>query len=827
MGKSLSIFLATVIVVSCIPQQEKQALAVIERTFGAMPANVEFRYVKASDSSSSYALSVKDGKLTIEGSSTVALCKGFHDYIQDNGYGCSTWSGNRLDLPESLPDMERSMVKSPYEMHLFYNVCTFGYSTAYWGWPEWEKELDLLALHGYDMPLAPIATEAILWRVYSKMGLSDEEISEYFCGPGHFPWMRMGNMCSMDGGMSLKWHESQIALQHKILDRMKELGMKPVFQGFAGFVPEAVGKHFPDVTLTRADWHGLHNQLLNATDSLFQMIGTNFIKEWEAEFGKGEYYLIDSFNEMDIPFGERGTKERYEKIKGYASATYQSIINANPDAVWVMQGWMFGRDRKRIWDPESVKALLDGAPDDKLIIVDLAVDFNEFVWRSEKDWDYLNGFSGKKWIWSTTPNFGGRTSLKGVYDFYLNAHLDALASANKGRLCGYGCSPEGIEVNEPLYEAISAAGWQSARIGAREFLSQYFASRYGCSKDEIYRVSDGFLGSVYDNFTSSDNFGWVARQISMATNVFNINDEFYDGIEALLKLSDKCKSNKLYEYDVIYFTATALAARADDILREIKILIVEGNIQEAEKLEDDMLQMLYGVDRLLESHPLMRMQRWLDMAEKMATNNAEKTEFRTEALRLVTTWDADDIHDYASRLWAGLVRDYYIPRLQGFFNAAHKGEKYDSYTIENDFITTAARDGLSKVSTYDDPIAAAKEMFEKFVKNMVVYPYEDVVGLYMPATMSNGRIFLSLNQSQMDGLKGFGFCNMRGGEVKINSVKVGSIRTNHKDGEAATISPMGGIYFYNGADSRVEKQTSFTFNVEAGDKAAGIIKLYK
>lgn len=813
--------------VSCVNRQEKQARNVIERTFGEMPENVEFHFTESVDSNKFYSLEVTGGKLRISGNSTVALCKGFHDYIQDNGYGCCTWSGSRMDIPEQLPEAELQTVTSPYDMHLFYNVCTFGYSTAYWGWPEWEKELDLLALHGYDMPLAPIATEAILWRVYSKMGLSDEEISAYFTGPGHFPWMRMGNMCSMDGGMSPEWHKSQIALQHKILDRMKELGMKPVFQGFAGFVPEAIEKHFPEVTLTRADWHGLHNQLLNATDSLFQTIGTAFIKEWEAEFGKGEYYLVDSFNEMDIPFGERGTKERYETIKGYAAATYQSIRNANPDAVWVMQGWMFGRDRKRIWDPESVKALLDGAPDDKLIIVDLAVDFNEFVWCSEKDWDYLDGFSGKRWIWSTTPNFGGRTSLKGVYDFYLNAHLDALASPNKGRLRGYGCSPEGIETNEPLYEAISAAGWSGERLDAREFLTQYLASRYGCAKDDVYGFADGLLGSVYDNFTNMDNFCWVSRPGILKENVFNINEGFYDGIETLLDLSDKCRGNKLYEYDVLHFTAMALAAKADELYREILILIVKGDLEKAGELENKLTDMLYGADRLLESHPLMRMQRWLDMADRMATNAAEKDEFRGEALRLVTTWDAPDIRDYASRLWSGLIRDYYIPRLKAFFNAAHNAEDFDIYELENRFIAKAAAEGLSPVTAYDDPIDAAEELFEEYVEDNDVEPYADVAGVYLPYTVKGGRIVVYLDKEQMEGLKGFDFCDIKGGPVIIKSVRVGNIRTNHKDGGPALILSTGGRYMYDGADSRVEKQTPFVFMVETGGNASGIIKLRK
>ena len=84
-----------------------------------------------------------------------------------------------------------------------------------------------------------------------------------------------------------------------------------------------------------------------------------------------------------------------------------------------------------------------------------------------------------------------------------------------------------------------------------------------------------------------------------------------------------------------------------------------------------------------------------------------------------------------------------------------------------------------------------------------------------------------LDKAQMEGLKGFEFCDMKGGPVLIKSVRVGNIRTNHKEGGPALILSTRGRYTYNGADSRVEKQTPFVFMVETGGNASGIIKLRK
>ncbi|MDE5732295.1 MAG: alpha-N-acetylglucosaminidase, partial [Bacteroidales bacterium] len=114
-----------------------QAEKVLERTFGVVPANVRFVMLSSPDSLDVYALSVSDGVLTVEGNSPVSLCKGFHDYILENGYGVASWTGNRLQLPSELPDMERREVVSPFADRLYYNVCTFGYTSPFWGWEEW------------------------------------------------------------------------------------------------------------------------------------------------------------------------------------------------------------------------------------------------------------------------------------------------------------------------------------------------------------------------------------------------------------------------------------------------------------------------------------------------------------------------------------------------------------------------------------------------------------------------------------------------------------------------------------------------------------------
>ena len=695
------------------------AQGVIERFVGRMPDNIVLTIVPEmeKDGCDAYSYRVRDGKLIVKGSSQVALCKGFYDFVVKQGYGIMTWSGSRCDWPDRLPRGRSGKVVSPFENHLFYNVCTFGYSMAYWTWTEWSKEIDWLALHGFDMPLAPIAGEAVFARVWKDMGLSDEEINAYFTGPGHFPWMRMGNMTGLDGAPSQEWHDSQIELQHKIVDRMRSLDMEPVFQGFAGFVPKAMKKYYPGIDLVTTKWSGFENYMLSPIDSLFYEIQKRYIREWESEFGKGKYYLIDSFNELDIPFGEQGSPERAELLEKYSSTIYGSLTAANPDAVWVMQGWMFGYQRD-IWDPQSIEALLGGVPDDKLMIIDLAVDFNRFIWQNRKSWEYIPGMYGKDWIYSTTPNFGGRTAMIGNIESYLNGHLEALNCSGKGNLTGFGVSPEGTEQNEVLYEALSDAGWRDTHADLMAFLERYSTARYGACPEEISTFWREIVQGPYGECTNNARYRWQLRPVDSRVPTMGINSHYFKAIESFLSCADEFSGSSLYRDDAIAFAAMYLAAKADAVLEQINWGYVYGVWKESEKeleaLESRFEVLLTECDRLLESHPVFRLERWMGMADRAAADQADRDAFHEELRRLVTVWGGPNLSDYSARLWSGLVRDYYLPRWKHYFSTMAAlddgaGSWYDYRTQEEKFHASRS---LTEIHPYENPLEAAVRAVE-------------------------------------------------------------------------------------------------------------------
>ena len=716
MEKKITLFFVLVIpaLMSCGQQKSEDvapAKAVVTRILGDNKADV-FDLGIDKNIQNGYAVTVENGKVHVTGSDQVALCRGVYDYMKNAGKSIVSWSGKRIDLPDPLREYAAN-VTSPYKYRFYFNVVTHGYTTAYWDWDRWAKEIDWMAIHGMNMPLLPGAHEAILRRVFTKLGLTKEEIDDYFTGPAFFPWNKMGNITGWDGPIPESFYDKQVKLNHRILQRMKELDMHPIVPAFAGFVPSGIKRIFPEEKVRGLSWGGFDKKyqanILEPGSDLFIKIGNMYVKEYEKEFGKQEFYIADSFNEMDVPLSE-DPKKALEELSNYGLSVYHSIQDANPDAVWVMQGWTFPYQRKNgklFWTPDRLHALVSKIPDDKLLILDLANEYNRLWWKIDPSWKMYSGFFGKQWIYSFIPNMGGKTPLNGRLDLYAKMPFEALNYEHKGNLVGFGFAPEGIENNEIIYELLSDVGWAKKEIGLDKWIGHYCNDRYGAYPQNMKKAFDYFNKSCFGSFTDHPRFTYQFRPNSHSGGTVNRSADFGKGVELFLSCRDEFKGNKLYQTDALEYVAQFLGLKADERLEEFK--------KKGEKdytLLDEALDIMENIDRLLASHPNWRLQKWTDFAKKWGDTPEERRYYEADARRLITTWGGI-VNDYAAKTWSGLIRDYYVPRWRLYYEAKKAGKTFDMLEWEEEWINS---DKISPVEPFKDPMAAAVEFFEKYYK---------------------------------------------------------------------------------------------------------------
>ena len=122
-----------------------------------------------------------------------------------------------------------------------YNFCTLSYSLAFASAEDWQFQVDWMALHGINAPLGAIGTEYVQGLMYSQLGLSEQEILDFFPGPAFLGWNRMSDMDGpWSGPLSADWRQRRASVAALTFNQMRALGMNVIRMGFSGHVPCAI-----------------------------------------------------------------------------------------------------------------------------------------------------------------------------------------------------------------------------------------------------------------------------------------------------------------------------------------------------------------------------------------------------------------------------------------------------------------------------------------------------------------------------------------------------------------------------------------------------------
>ena len=657
------------------------AAAVLKRQLGPLAEAFELSLIPSPDGHEVYELEATNGRVRIAGSSGVALCRGAYSYLRRSG-GMVTWSGKHLDLPGTLPDQPHERVVCPYRFVQYLNPCTFGYTMAFWDWERWERELDWMALHGINMPLAMEGQELIWQKVWLSLGLTQAEVDQFSTGPAHLPWHRMGNVNNIDGPLPQHWMDERTALQVKILRRMRELGMKPVAPAFAGFVPQGYKRVNPAAETFTLLWlpdefktipRSTRTFILHPKQAdLYREIGKRFISEYKATYGEVSYYLADTFNELAVPVRE---EHRYEDLEQFGKTVYEGIVAGDPAGTWVMQGWCFVYDSK-FWDERSVEALLRGIPNDRMIILDYSNDLAPNVKGkyAPGQWKLQKSFFGKQWLNGMAHTFGGNNNVKGNLALMASEPAATLADPTHGNLQGWSMCPEGIENNEVVYELMTDAGWQAQAINLEEWIPAYCRSRYGSCPDAMQKAWALLLKSAYSSHIWMTKQAWQGEPSEHPEAVaVDSGPVFRQAVQLFLECAPQLAQQQLYRNDLIELTVQAAGGAVDaQLARAVK----SPKEPAAIKSGDLAIGWLIRMDALLNLRPDRRLETWTTAARSRAATPDEAAFYDENARRLITTWGWPELSDYASRAWSGLTRDYYAARWKAYLSHAQTGAPF-------------------------------------------------------------------------------------------------------------------------------------------------------
>ena len=647
----------------------------VDRLIPEYAEKFEFKEIDSDDDV--YTLESKDGVIQISGNNANSMAVGLNTYLKRYCNTTVSWYAEvPVVMPAVLPEVAApETATAKVDRRFFLNYCTYGYTMPFWGWKEWERLIDWMALNGVNMPLAITGQEAVWYNVWTKLGMSDEEVRNYFTGPTYLPWHRMANIDGWNGPLPKEWLDNQIELQSQILKRERELNMRPVLPAFAGHVPVMLKKLFPDANIqSLGTWAGFSKEyschFLNPEEPLFAKIQKLFLEEQTRLFGTDHIYGVDPFNEVDPPSWE----PKY--LKEISKNMYKTLTAVDRKAEWMQMGWMFYHDSEH-WTAPRIKALLTGAGKNKMSILDYHCEKIEL-------WKQTDKFHGQPYIWCYLGNFGGNTTLTGNVK-ESGARLDkALVDGGKN-LLGIGSTLEGLDVVQFPYEYIFEKAWSNSMK----------------DEDWVKNLADRHLGEAHEDVRSAwnilfnDIFVQVPRTLgtlvqlspldkrhpNRITNDYT-NKELFDAWSLLLK-TPNVNRNEM-QIDLVTVGRQLLGNLFAEARAAFDEAYKNKNLTELYRNAELMRQLMNDMDDLCSYHYRTSVCSWIDDARNYGSNKTIQDYYEKNARNLITTWGGR-LNDYASRGWAGLISDYYSKRwglyIDNHIIAAENGDEVDEENL--------------------------------------------------------------------------------------------------------------------------------------------------
>ena len=638
-------------------------------------ASAKFKIERVKSQKDFFELDQQGRRVVVRGNTWVNIASGVNWYLKYYAGIHLSWNQMQAKLPVVLPAVkQRERHETDLSQRYAFNYCTFSYSMAFWDWKRWEQEIDWLALHGVNLPLAIVGEECVWRHMLLRLGYTEQEVGAFIAGPAFLAWWEMNNLEGWGGPLPLSWYTRQEQLQKQILTRMKQLDMHPVLPGYCGMVPhdakEKLGLNVADAGL----WNGFQRPAnLLPTDPRFAEIAKIYYEELTRLFGKADYYSMDPFHESSDD-----ASINYAKA---GEAMMTAMKRVNPKAVWVIQGWT----------ENPRPAMVDGMKAGDLLVLDLFSECRPMfgipsIWRREQ------GYKQHHWLFCMLENFGANVGLHGRMDqlldnFYSTEHTQSSKFKVQGPK-GIGFTMEGSENNPVMFELMSELPWRPEKFAKETWVKNYVKARYGVDDPVIEQAWMILAKSIYNCPAGNNQQGphesifcgrpslnnFQASSWSKMKNYYDPSDT-REAARLMNSVAEKYRGNNNFEYDLVDITRQALA---DQARLQYQHTIADYKAfarQEFDKDAQRFLKMLLMQDKLLGTRSEFRLGHWTEAARRCGTTSEEKELYEWNARVQITTWgnrycaDTGGLRDYAHKEWQGLLKDFYYVRWKTYFDA--------------------------------------------------------------------------------------------------------------------------------------------------------------
>jgi len=262
--------------------------------------------------------------------------------------------------------------------------------------------------------------------------------------------------------------------------------------------------------------------------------------------------------------------------------------------------------------------------------------------------------------------------------------------------------PEGIEQNAAIFEVITDQPFRTQPIdwwswrdkhdkkhadkkpNTPNWLEDYIDRRYRQSVPDIYKAWQYLLQSVYiTNFyrqgpasiiTGRPSFHMMEENWHVDTLTNYYPGTLVNAWALFAQSADQLKSSDGFQYDLVDITRQVLADYANILQPKIMNAYALTDTTGFKRYSSEFLQLLDDMDELLSTRKDFLLGKWLADARSNGITDEESDLYEFNARDLVTLWGDKNspMHEYSNRHWGGLIKGFYKPRWEAFFEGLNQ-----------------------------------------------------------------------------------------------------------------------------------------------------------
>jgi hypothetical protein len=256
--------------------------------------------------------------------------------------------------------------------------------------------------------------------------------------------------------------------------------------------------------------------------------------------------------------------------------------------------------------------------------------------------------------------------------------------------------------------------WSTNEVKIKAYFSDFTRQRYGKTDDNINGAWLSLLGSVYSRKNEHPLNLYQVRPENISNIAMQDDPEFDQAASSFVKSDGNYGTSPAFKNDLALVVTQFAGNKVDILLQRALDLHKLGNAAESKRVFDKAFELMLMMDGLTSTMPDQRLEKLVENARKWGKDKEESDYYEADAKRLLTQWGDNStpvLNEYASKVWSGLIRGYYLGRWSAYATSLQNGQNIDLNEWETNWINKPG--SLTKAPAIGDVNKYAVSLYNK------------------------------------------------------------------------------------------------------------------